>query len=322
MQVTPLGAAGFCLDTTTIRLGDLVFLRGAVSPAVLLATIGPDSIVLQFPITCTETLLINGRPMPACGFGLYAPGARLVRANTQAATYALLTTTPQAAAANLAPAMAILAAQPDGGALLAAEPTDWHRMARLVAAAGDMARDAPGVFATEPPRLALRAALFGVARRLMEGALPASEDHRPSTPQGWRRIVMGAEEYLGNHLDRPIYTDELCQVLGVSAASMADAFRATLTISPHRYLKLRRLNMVRAALLRRDGPVPLVKSVALSHGFWHLGQFAHDYRELFGETPSETLARAHGAEADTAAAVPPEAAPEEVTAPPRAARTG
>jgi hypothetical protein len=34
-----------------------------------------------------------------------------------------------------------------------------------------------------------------------------------------------------------------------------------------------------------------VKSIALSHGFWHLGQFAHDYRATFGEAPSETLAR-------------------------------
>jgi AraC family ethanolamine operon transcriptional activator len=37
-----------------------------------------------------------------------------------------------------------------------------------------------------------------------------------------------------------------------------------------------------------------VKAVALSHGFWHLGQFAHDYRVSFGESPSETLARAQG----------------------------
>jgi AraC family transcriptional regulator, ethanolamine operon transcriptional activator len=39
-----------------------------------------------------------------------------------------------------------------------------------------------------------------------------------------------------------------------------------------------------------------VKAVALSHGFWHLGQFAHDYRVAFGEAPSETLARARDGE--------------------------
>jgi AraC family ethanolamine operon transcriptional activator len=93
-------------------------------------------------------------------------------------------------------------------------------------------------------------------------------------------------------MDRPIYTEELCNVLAVSASSLAEAFRAVFDVSPHRFLKLRRMSMVRAALRSDEGPVPLVKSVALAHGFWHLGQFAHDYGATFGEMPSETLARA------------------------------
>ena len=52
--------------------------------------------------------------------------------------------------------------------------------------------------------------------------------------------------------------------------------------------------MVRNLLRSREGPAPLVKSVALAHGFWHLGQFAIDYRAMYGEMPSETLARAWG----------------------------
>jgi len=112
--------------------------------------------------------------------------------------------------------------------------------------------------------------------------------------QVWRRIVVAADEYLRANVARPIYTEELCTVLGVSASSLADAFRITGGISPHRFLKLRRLAMVRSLLRSREGPTSLVKSVALSHGFWHLGQFAHDYRAMYGEMPSETLARARG----------------------------
>jgi len=29
--------------------------------------------------------------------------------------------------------------------------------------------------------------------------------------------------------------------------------------------------------------------VANAWGFWHMGQFARDYRRLFGELPSDTL---------------------------------
>ena len=53
--------------------------------------------------------------------------------------------------------------------------------------------------------------------------------------------------------------------------------------------------MVRSLLRSREGPAPLVKSVALAHGFWHLGLFANDYRAMYGEMPSETLARIRGA---------------------------
>ena len=35
----------------------------------------------------------------------------------------------------------------------------------------------------------------------------------------------------------------------------------------------------------------LVKQIAYSHGFSHLGHFSSDYRQLFGEAPSETLRR-------------------------------
>ena len=80
--------------------------------------------------------------------------------------------------------------------------------------------------------------------------------------------------------------------MGRRRPALADAFQASFGISPHRFLKLRRLSMVRAALRPYEGRIPLVKSVALAHGFWHLGQFSHDYRATFGETPSDTLTRA------------------------------
>jgi AraC family ethanolamine operon transcriptional activator len=32
-----------------------------------------------------------------------------------------------------------------------------------------------------------------------------------------------------------------------------------------------------------------VKDIASAWGFWHLGHFCHDYKNMFGETPSKTL---------------------------------
>jgi AraC family transcriptional regulator, ethanolamine operon transcriptional activator len=58
-----------------------------------------------------------------------------------------------------------------------------------------------------------------------------------------------------------------------------------------------RLTAARRAL-QDPSATTSVTDVALQRGFFHLGRFAHDYRELFGESPSETLRRALGAAPD------------------------
>jgi AraC family ethanolamine operon transcriptional activator len=103
------------------------------------------------------------------------------------------------------------------------------------------------------------------------------------------QLVAAAEEHLCARPSRPIYLDDLCQLLDVSCRTLHLAFVAARGMSPGVYLKRQRLMMVRQALESARSKPPLVKSVALDHGFWHLGHFARDYRELFGETPSETV---------------------------------
>jgi AraC family ethanolamine operon transcriptional activator len=53
-------------------------------------------------------------------------------------------------------------------------------------------------------------------------------------------------------------------------------------ISLHRYLRLKRLWLVRKRLLAGSSNV---KSCALAYGFWHLSEFAGSYQLQFGEAP-------------------------------------
>ncbi|WP_408631189.1 helix-turn-helix domain-containing protein [Marinomonas shanghaiensis] len=54
------------------------------------------------------------------------------------------------------------------------------------------------------------------------------------------------------------------------------------------YLRISRLNGVRRSLVQaKNGQA--VSDIAAQWGFWHLSQFAKDYKQLFGETPSKTL---------------------------------
>jgi AraC-like DNA-binding protein len=64
-----------------------------------------------------------------------------------------------------------------------------------------------------------------------------------------------------------------------------------LGMGPIRYLTLRRMHLVRQALLRADASKATVTRIVTDHGFWELGSFSVAYRALFGESPSETLRR-------------------------------
>ena len=90
--------------------------------------------------------------------------------------------------------------------------------------------------------------------------------------------------------DEPLKVHEICASLGVSQRTLQYAFREQLDVTPKQYLQAVRLNGVRRDL-RRSGPTARIADTANHWGFWHMGQFAGDYRRHFGELPSETLSR-------------------------------
>ena len=83
---------------------------------------------------------------------------------------------------------------------------------------------------------------------------------------------------------------QLVKITGASARSIYQAFARTRGYSPKAFLKQMRLKQARSRLQSNDPDVS-VTAIALSCGFNNLGDFARDYRELFGELPSETLAK-------------------------------
>ena len=44
--------------------------------------------------------------------------------------------------------------------------------------------------------------------------------------------------------------------------------------------------------LQNASSADLISTVAGQYGFWHMGQFAADYKRIVGEFPSETLRNA------------------------------
>jgi AraC-like DNA-binding protein len=109
---------------------------------------------------------------------------------------------------------------------------------------------------------------------------------KPKDSAPWQ--VRAVEEYIVANWDKPIDISMLVAVTGVSARSIFQSFARARNYSPMTFLKRTRLEQARSRL-RVGNPQTSVTAVAFACGFHNLGHFAREYREAFGELPSETI---------------------------------
>jgi AraC-like DNA-binding protein len=104
-------------------------------------------------------------------------------------------------------------------------------------------------------------------------------------------VIRRAERFMRDHAEAPITVSDVAAGLGVSLRSLQAGFRQWRATTPHAFLREARLHLVRDELQRSDHDAD-VTTIALRHGFSHLGRFSAYYRSAFGESPSATLRRA------------------------------
>jgi AraC-like DNA-binding protein len=171
--------------------------------------------------------------------------------------------------------------------LVRPDPILLSRLLRLHELVGQLAKTTPDLLTLPEVARALEHELVHLMIRcLTEGA-------SSGMTAGGRRhdaIVARFEEFLEANPDTPLYLTEICAAIGVAERTLRAACEEHLGMGPIRYLNLRRMHLVRRALLRAE-PSKTVTQVATDHGFWELGRFAVAYRALFGESPSATLHR-------------------------------
>jgi AraC-like DNA-binding protein len=162
------------------------------------------------------------------------------------------------------------------------------RLLKLHKSVGQLAHDSPDVLELPEVLRAFENELIHVmVRCLAEGAAvePTVGSCRHDT------IVARFEEFLEANPDRPLYLTEICAAIGVSERTLRASCEEHLGMGPIRYLTLRRMHLVRRALLRTDPSRATVTRIVTDHGFWELGRFSVAYRTLFGESPSDSLRR-------------------------------
>jgi len=105
------------------------------------------------------------------------------------------------------------------------------------------------------------------------------------------KVVSAANERFAMAGSHAISMADLCQAAGVSKSALHMAFVTVYGMSPMDYFLKRRLVAARTRLLELPCERGSVKRAALDAGFRDMGRFSVRYRELFGESPSETLRR-------------------------------
>jgi AraC-like DNA-binding protein len=104
-------------------------------------------------------------------------------------------------------------------------------------------------------------------------------------------LVRRLEEFIEAHWRDAITIERLTVEAGVSSRAIFRAFERSRGYSPMAFARAVRLKRAREMLMSGD-PGVTVMATAFRCNFASPGHFARDYREAFGELPSETVSRA------------------------------
>ena len=122
---------------------------------------------------------------------------------------------------------------------------------------------------------------------------PADVDSTTRADRASRRAaVQRTRDFIHAQLAEPLRLSELCCQARLKIRSLEYGFLEVTGVTPIAYIRSMRLNAARRALLgKASAQQRSISEIAMDTGFWHLSQFAMDYRMFFGETPSETRRR-------------------------------
>ena len=118
---------------------------------------------------------------------------------------------------------------------------------------------------------------------------------RVSTPQalaleGARSgVAERARAFVDGHFREPVRMEDLGRATGVGVRTLQRCFRQCFGVTVASYLKAVRLDAAYRDLIAARPSRDTVTAIALRNGRSHLGRFSSEFRERFGQLPSETL---------------------------------
>ena len=285
-QYVRLGKGAVDTQLTRVVLDRLVLLRcDERVPKYVFRATAPPAASLAFPLEINPQTVWGGTPVCETTLIHYAPGAEVVGHSTGAMTWVSIMFEQESLDRHAARLGVELAPQASAAQLLSPHPA---AMAGLRAAARRLFAIADSAHAV----LDIPEVRRFQEEKLLTAAVHAAEstaETREEVAVSHRRAVQCALEVLTNRCDEPVYLAELCDAAGVSERTLRTAFQRIHGVSPIRYLHLHRMGQARRALRDADCATARVSDIATRFGFANLGRFAVEFRQLFGQSPSQVL---------------------------------
>ena len=126
-----------------------------------------------------------------------------------------------------------------------------------------------------------------ISEQLVAALAAGSPLLRSPSQQVRSLAVTRALEAIESGLEHGVSVRHVAEMSRMSRRTLEYAFRDRFGVSPKAFINSERLTRVRRDLLVRPKKVAIA-DIANRWGFWHIGQFARDYRRQFGELPSQT----------------------------------
>ncbi|WP_233849504.1 helix-turn-helix domain-containing protein [Paraburkholderia sp. HD33-4] len=153
----------------------------------------------------------------------------------------------------------------------------------------DAAEATPSSLAYPASVKCFRDEVLSVLLGLLEVSSGASE--HDLTHATYSDIVRRCERIASENSHEPVTVLDLCSALRCSRRTLQTSFQRVANVTPVEYLRAMRLNAVRRLLRSTCAEELLIGDAAARYGFSHLSYFAREYRDLFGELPSQTQRR-------------------------------
>lgn len=148
------------------------------------------------------------------------------------------------------------------------------------------------------PEVSDASILLGAAGRMLASAvLAAFPNDLPADPvdddpgDGHPAVLHRAIDFIHHNAARDIGISDVAAAVFLTPRTVQYMFRKHLGTTPTAHLREVRMKRAREELLAGDRSMTTVAAVAARWGFAHTGRFAVHYRDVYAESPHETLRR-------------------------------